>query len=295
MEMRQIRGFIELATVLNFRLAASHLHITQPALSRQIRLLEDEIGVPLFDRDRHGVALTYAGEIFLVDLQDLVGHAEYAVERARRATHGTIGLLRVGFISTAVTSQVLPPLISKFREVHPHVEVNLQNRPTVIQMRMLLERTLDIAIVRLPVTEDSELEVFKIHTEPHVLLLPESHPLAVKKDIRLDELKDSPFVMYSRQQAAGYHDMIMRTLNNQGFSPLIAQEVGEMYTLVSMVSAGFGVAISPSSTLSYNLQGVIARQLPSLPESTIGIAFRKHQVGAPGGALIDMARQMAAN
>lgn len=293
MEMRQVRGFLALAEFLNFHRAAQHIRVTQPALSRQIKLLEEEVGVRLVERDRHGAALTYAGGVLRDALRDLVARSDYAAERAQRAAQGMTGLLRVGFISTAVTANVLSPLISRFRDAYRQTELVLQNLATSDQIRMLEESTLDVGLLRLPVTASGRIEMITIHAEPLVVILPNSHPLAMEENLSLEDLENSPFIMYARRRAPGYHDLIMRIINDHGFSPMIFQEAGEMYTLVSMVSAGFGVAISPLSIQSYHLPGLIVRRIPALPDAEIAIAFRRDNAASLCGGLVEIARQLS--
>jgi DNA-binding transcriptional LysR family regulator len=275
MELRHLRSFLAVADTLHFRRAAKQLNLTQPTLSQQIKAIEEEMGVQLLTRNRVETALTYAGAIFQKEVRELLARTELGVERAQQAAQGIAGRVRVGFISTAAAAHVLPPLIARFRETHPEIELTLENMLTSDQVAMLEAGSLDVGFLRLPVTAQEPLEVIPIFKEPLVLFLPEADPLAHKRNLRLIDLRQSSFVVYSRSHAPGYHDLILRILNDAGFSPVIAQEAGEMYTLVSLVSAGLGVALAPISAQSYRLPGIVARRVPGLPMVEIALGYRR--------------------
>jgi DNA-binding transcriptional LysR family regulator len=274
MEIRQLRGFLAVADCLHFRRAAQLLHVSQPALSQQIKSIEEEIGVQLLMRNRRETSLTFAGAIFRDDVRKLLARAERGAEHAQQTAKGTIGLVRVGFISTAAAAHIMPPLISRFRKAHPEIELSLQNLLTSDQVTMLNDGSLDVGFFRLPITAQDQLQTIPIYKEALVLLLPESDPLARKRSLQLSDLKYSSFVVYSRSHAPGYHDFILRILNDAGFSPIISQEAGEMYTLVSLVSAGLGVALAPISTRNYRLPGIVARRVPGLPFAEVALGYR---------------------
>jgi len=291
MELRALRIFLAVADNLSFHRAAKQMGLSQPALTMQIQSLEDALGVQLFERSRQATALTYVGAIFRCEARDLVNRVQYAAERARRAAQGRVGLLRIGFISTAATANILSPLISNYRMAHPEIELSLKNVLTVDQVRMLEDGQLDVGFFRLPLIAPKCIEVASVHRESMVVLLPKHHPLAYKKDLKLNDLKRSPFVVYSRTHAPGYHDFILHIMNDAGFYPTIAQEVGEMYTLVSLVAAGFGVALAPISTYSYRLPGIVFRRISSLPWAEIGVGIHKDNHNQACRDLVDFARK----
>lgn len=290
-DIRQIQYFLTVAEHLHFRKAAEALGVTQPALSLRIQALEEDIGVQLLHRNRHTTKLTYAGEIFRQDLSDVLAASEQATERVRRAATGNFNSLRVGFISTATTSYFLSQLIKEFRRTYPHIELTLQNFPNISQLGMIEKGGLDIGFLRLPIATSDQIELVPIHKEPHVLLIPESSPLARQKIIRPADLQNTPFIMYARKNAAGYHDLIMRSLNKNGINPIIIQEVSEMYTLVSLVSAGIGAAIAPISTLNYKLPRIIQHEVSWLPAAEIAMAFRSDALQPETRLFIDLARR----
>jgi len=194
---------------------------------------------------------------------------------ARGAEQGTTGRLRVGFISSLVTAHVLSSIIAMFAGEFPTVALDLKNISTTEQMSLLEQRVLDLAFVRLPVFVSPALKLSPIYAEPMVVLLPPRHALALQPHLTLQDLAREPFVVYSRARAPGYSDLIMAVMEKAGFSPLIAQEAGELYTMVSLVAAGMGVALGPASMRQYNMPGVVFRYLDGLPELEVAVAVRK--------------------
>jgi len=272
MELRHLRSFLAVAEYLHFRRAAQTIHLSQPALSLQIRALEDELGVALFVRDRRKTLLTPAGQMFRDEAREMLQRSERAVSRARRAALGQVGILRVGFVSTAVAILV-PPIVKRFRELYPDVELELGNVLTADQIVRLRERRLDAGFLRLPVTAEEQLQITVLHQEPFILVLPVAHPLAKAQSLRLHDLRSANFVMYARRQAPGFHDRILGILNSSGVSPHVVQEASDIYSVVALVAAGLGVAVLPSSARLHQIRGVVTRKLPGkLPLSEIALA-----------------------
>jgi DNA-binding transcriptional LysR family regulator len=275
MELRQIRSFLSIAETLHFGLTAEMIHLSQPALSLQIRALEDEIGVRLFERNRRKTALTAAGVAFREDATAALLRLDQAVHKAKLAANGKLGILRIGFISTA-GNEIVPTIVRQFRERNTEVEFSLRNILTINQIQMLDAGSLDIGFLRLPIGEHSELEVVTVHREPFVLVVPSSHKLAKKKRVRLHELSDQDFVMYERTYAPGFHDLIFGMLRDAGIIPNVRQIAGEMATLISLVDSRTGVAILPASTVKRSVASVVACEITDkIPMSEIGIAVRK--------------------
>ena len=193
MELRHLRSFLAVADTLNFGRAAERLHLSQPALSLQIRSLEEAIGVRLLERNRRKTTLTPAGVLFREDATDVLTRVDRAMHHARLAASGQVGSLRIGFISTAAR-EIVPSIVREFREAHPDVDLWLRNILTMDQVRLLEAGTLDLGFLRLPVEGHPELDIVTVHEEPFVLILPLSHRLAKKP-----EHNDDP-------REAGHHD-----------------------------------------------------------------------------------------
>jgi DNA-binding transcriptional LysR family regulator len=273
-ELRQIRSFLSIAETLHFGRTAELIHLSQPALSLQIRALEEEIGVRLFERNRRKTTLTAAGVAFRDDAAAALSRLEEAIRRAKLAGSGKLGLLRIGFISTAV--EIVPNIFRQFRKLNPEVEFSLRAIPTADQQQMLQTGTLDIGFLRLPIGTASALDVVTVHREPFVLVVPASHKLAKRKRVRLSEVSGQNFVMYERIYAPGFHDLIFGMLRDVSIVPDISQTAAELSTLISLVDAHMGVAILPLSAVKHSVASVVACDIVDrIPMSEIAMAVRK--------------------
>src|SRR3981189_1718830 len=197
MELRQIRSFLSIAETLHFGRTAELIHLSQPALSLQIRALEEEVGVRLFERNLRKTTLTAAGLAFRDDAAAAVSQLDQAIRRARLAGEGKLGLLRIGFISTA-GNEIVPNLVRRFRDSNPDIVFSLRNILTTDQIQMLVAGSLDVGFLRLPIGGHPELEVVEVHREPFVVVTPLTHKLAKRKKVALHELSGQDFVMYDR-------------------------------------------------------------------------------------------------
>ena len=274
-ELRQIRSFLSIAETLHFGRTAQIIHLSQPALSLQIRALEEEVGVRLFDRNRRKTTLTAAGFAFRDEAARALSQMDQAIRKARLAGSGKLGVLRIGFIST-VGVEIVPNIIRQFRELNPEIEFSLRAIPTADQVRMLEAGSLDVGFFRLPIGGHSALDVVTVHRERFVLVVPAFHKLAKRKRVRLSEISNEDFVMYERTYAPGFHDLIFGMLRDAGIVPNVSQTAAELSMLISLVDAHMGVAILPSSAVQHSVASVIACDiLDKIPMSEIGIAVRE--------------------
>ena len=257
MELRQIRSFLSIAETLHFGRTAELIHISQPALSLQIRALEEEVAVRLFERNRRKTTLTAAGEAFRDDALAALSQLDQAIRKARLAANGKLGLLRIGFIS-GVGAQIVPGIARQFKDLSPEVEFSLLAIPTAHQLQMLQTGSLDIGFLRLPIGEQSALEVLTVHRESFVLVVPSSHKLAKRKRVRLDEVSGENFVMNERSYAPGFYDLIFGMLRNARVVPNVSQTAADLSTVISLVGAQMGVAILPASAVKHSVASVVA-------------------------------------
>lgn len=289
MEIGQIQSFLAVAECLNFSKAAEKVFLSQPAVSQQVRLMEKELGVALFSRGPHRIELTPAGKICREQLQCCVRQLERMTERTRLAAEGKFGQLRVGFISTAAVD-IVPRLVNRFRETHPQVRLELRDNISSALMHMLEQRQMDVAFLRMPFPSSGLLRHAVIHEEPFRLFLPGGHPLAGKQAVRLRELNDQPFLAYARKSAPGYHDLLMGKLTEFGVRPSLIHEAKDMYTLVSMVSAGMGATIAPASIARYGIPNIAVRDIADdFPPSQIAMAFHSVVTSPVISAFLDAA------
>jgi len=249
-ELRHLRYFIAVAEELHFRRAAERLGMSQPPLSQQIRQLEDAIGARLLVRTNRRVALSEAGKLFLVEARDILDRADRAIDLARRAQRGETGELRVGFTRSTPLSEHIPRTIFAFRQQLPFVQLQLEEMNTLQQIDALLQRRLQIGIVRGTALPDA-LESKRLFRDPLVAVLRSDHALlagrTARRKLKTTALAHEPFVLFARAAGAGIHDHVLTLCRNAGFTPRVAQEAREASTIVGLVSAGLGVSILPAS------------------------------------------------
>jgi DNA-binding transcriptional LysR family regulator len=274
-ELRHIRSFLSLAKTLNFSRTAEIVHLSQPALTLQIQALEEEVGVKLFERDRRKTTLTAAGAAFRSEAIGGLAQLEQAIQNARLAAQGKLGVVRLGFVSTAGT-YLIPNLINKYRTLNPLVEFSLRNILTADQGPMLEEGSLDLGFLRMPFSTGPNLEVAPIHKEDFLLVVPSSHRLAQKSAVKLRETAGETFVLYARAHAPGFHDFVLGILSRAGVIPAISQVAGEMPTLISLVASGAGISLLPESAVKNSKAAVTGCKIrDKIPISEIALVWRK--------------------
>jgi DNA-binding transcriptional LysR family regulator len=266
LDLRQLRYFIAVADELHFGRAAARLHIVQPALSMQIKALEQYLGAELLTRSRQHVALTPVGTAFLQEARRVVAQAEHAEAVGRRAADGQIGLLRVGYIGSAPFSGVLPRAISLFVRDFPDVELRLEELTMYEQVQRLRDGALDVGFVRLPLSSAAGMDVVRLARERIMVALPSAHPLAGETAIAPAALRDERFIMASGQADAGLARVIWRIFEKGGFVPVVAQTVAHIATVVALVEAGLGVALVPQSLTAMRVGTITYRYLSDVDD-----------------------------
>ncbi|BDB25269.1 isoleucine biosynthesis transcriptional activator [Cupriavidus sp. TA19] len=287
MDLRQLRYFVTVAEELHFGRAAQRLSMTQPPLSQQIQALEEEIGVPLFVRTRRSVALTPAGAQWLPEVRRVLADAAALPGLAQRLARGELGSLSLAFVSTADYG-ILPDLLRRFRARHPEVQLQLREATSDVQLEALLEGTIDAGLVirpQLPAMPHG-LAYLPLVSEPLVLAVPDgwrpAGGLAQGGTVSLQDgtvsLRDAasePLIIFPRRSAPAFYDIITGYYAREGLVPAIAQEAIQMQTIVSLVSAGMGVALVPASLCNLRRTGVSYLALrESGPQIETGLAWR---------------------
>lgn len=273
MDFRHLQQFVTLAETLNFRRAAEKLHMSQPPLSVSIRKLETEIGVELFTRGKDGVKLTQSGEAALLDAKRALFHANQFSQAAQAAFIGEGGILRVGFVGSA-THFILPQILTAFRTRHPGVQLVLREATSIRVMDGLEDDTLDVGVVRVPVSSKSGSRLLPLQTEPFVLAVPRSHALSGSEECRLNDLAEEDFILYTPGDAAGLRMAAVHACQLRGFSPKVAQEAVQVQTVLSLVEAGLGIALVPAVSRRFAGENIVYKTLTDFPESaTIGISL----------------------
>jgi len=246
LELRHLHYFLAIAGEMHFGRAARRLGIAQPPLSQQIRALEKVLGVELIDRSQRRITLTAAGRALAERAPAVLEAAAGLREQVQLAAQGKLGLLRIGVGASAALS-VVPEMIARFRALHPEVAVRLDDSPNAPHAERLRQRLIDIAVLRGPVRlEGVRAEI--IRDEPLVAVLPESHPLARRRTLRLAELADLPFVHFPRDQSSpDFYDELHAAFARAGFIPRIVEYATEWPTVAGLVALGAGVAVAPES------------------------------------------------
>lgn len=273
MELRNLSAFVAVAEKKSFVQASTLLHLSQPAISTQIQRLEQEIGVLLFDRTRRTVRLTAAGEAFLEGARATLRTANEAARAAQRAAMQQTERLRISFPPSA-SREIVPGIVTLFHREFPQVKVDLHSFHTSTTVTELQRQTIDLGFVRLPV-EAKGIEVIPAHHEPLVVCLPAEHPLGANSAVTIADLRDERFIMYDRKWAPGFFDRIVRRCSESGFTPMITNEIDEMYLAPALVAAGEGIAILPRMVVSTPVNNTVLRELQFDDlHSELGIAVR---------------------
>ena len=242
METRRLRYFVVAAEEENLRRAAARLHIVQPALSKQIALLEADIGCALFARAKQRIALTPAGRLYLNDARRILRELDLARERVQQAAAGQVGTLSIGFRETAARAPVVSRSFSAFRAQYPNVELNLSQINSPAQCAALQAGELDAGFIYLSPEHDRGLERLPIATDRFQLALHRSNNLSKKKLLHLRDLTEQPFIWLARSRNAYYSDALRRDCHRNGFSPAIIQEADSDATALNLVAVGMGVS-----------------------------------------------------
>ena len=268
MELKHLKAFATLAEELHFGRAAARLHIVQPALSAQIRALEEYVGAQLFERNRHRVELTEEGMLFLPEALATLRQAGRALEVLQQAAAGDVGILRLAFVSSTL-SHLLPQLVRTLEQRHPHIELELKDMPSQAQARALLDNALDFGLVRLPLNAPG-VHTRMLFEESLVVALPQEHPLCAKRRIKPQDLAGCPVLVLARKFAPGLYDQMLAGFHRRKVTLTIAREMGEFTSQLALVAAGLGIGILPSGAASALPAGVVTLPL-ALPMSGAGI------------------------
>jgi DNA-binding transcriptional LysR family regulator len=272
-DLRHLRYFLAVAEELHFGHAAQRLHMAQPPLSQQIRRLEEEIGCPLFLRSSRSVKLTPAGKSLVDRARRTLHKVEEDLEAVRSVARGEMGVLRVGFVGSAMLTR-LPSILGRYRRLYSRVQLHLDELHTSQLLEALREGSADVVLAR-DAGPLEDLHVEQVLVEPFVAVLPKKHPLASRRSIPVARLRDEPFVWFPRSAGNFAWENAISLCEQQGFHPKIVQEAPQWLTLVRLVAAGLGVTIAPASVEQIVSPDVVCRKLsPSGGATTIDLVRR---------------------
>ncbi len=277
LDFRRLYYFVVVAEELHFTRAAERLHIAQPPLSYQIQQLERELGVQLFNRTRHQVQLTEAGQVLLEAARRILGQVEQTVYAVRRVGQGEVGFLTIGFIPSA-SNNILPLVLQTFHQRFPDVQLFLKEMTPDQIVRGLHEQQIDVGILYLPL-DDSELNTQAILREPLLAVLPIAHVQATLPGVALHTLADEHFIVHSRYVAVpGLFSHIMEACRQAGFIPKVVEQAWLMQTIIGLVGANMGIALVPASVRNLHREGVIYKPLLDVStEVAMGVISRRDE------------------
>ena len=291
MELRHLRYCVAIAEEASFTRAALRLRIAQPALSRQIKAVENEIGEPIFERQSRGVALTEAGRVFIASARVVLTEAEAAIHKARRAGRGELGVLRIGFTASASFNPFVTGAIRDFRTGYPDVEVELVEEATSSLLARFTAGRLDVAFMRPAPGEVDHLISQHAVTEPLVVAMPSGHRLASRRTLPLQSLSEDAFILYPRSNGRGLFDLIVTACQRAGFSPKILQVAPQLTSVVNLVATGIGVSIVPASMAQVATAGVVYRAIVKAPKASVTLVRRSETEPRSAGLFAELVRR----
>jgi DNA-binding transcriptional LysR family regulator len=290
MELRHLRYFVAVAETLSFTRGAGKLHLAQPSLTRQIKDLEEEIGVRLLDRTKQHVRLTPEGQSFLVDAKRLLDLSDEIVESVRHFSRDGLAPLNIGYVAN-LFYDLLPITLASFQRSFPTVPINLFDMTCGDQFRALQDGNIDLGFVGLhePI-EERGLQFRPIASYETVAAVAKNNPLAKKTVIKLKELKPMFFIGMSEASYPGYRRWLTRTCRKVGFSPKVLQDADIERTLIQSVAAGLGVALLPDQVKKLPHDSVVFRELSPTVTTESCIAWKADNPSVALKAYVNIVR-----
>ncbi|MDB5859058.1 MAG: transcriptional regulator, LysR family [Ramlibacter sp.] len=285
MELRHLRYFQAVAQLESVTQASRKLFVAQPALSLQLRQLEEEVGAQLLTRHARGVTLTPAGRNFLAHASAILEQVERAKQQARGVDEGGGGVVSLAFVPSA-SHVVIPRLVRELRRTQAGIEIELREMITAQQLEALEADSIDFGLARLP-ARGRGLHVDAELVDPFCLAVPADHALAAGTGpVTARVLADEPMVGFTRYRAPAFHDQALNACISAGFSPRLRYEASTVYSVLDLVSAGLGVAIVPSTCALLRPEGVVFRTLPAKMKPGSLALVRRASATAPAMAAV---------
>lgn len=296
MELRHLRYFVTVAEELNVSRASARLRISQPAVSRQLRDLEEELGVALFHRGPAGLKLTGAGESFLAHARDLLRRSGDAIQQMAAFRQNAPRTLTVGYIAP-VLATILTPALRRFSQAHPEIEVVLRELSPGDQIKALRAGRIDLALLGNPCAEvEREFSVTILKRIPFQAVLPDNHLLALRKRLALSELADEPFIGFAEESFPGRNGILCAASQAAGFTPRFRHHVDNLTALLALVGASQGVTLAPAEVqLLPHPRAVFVPLRQPVPVALSAAARRKDDPNALLQELLDCCRDGASS
>ena len=271
LEISQLRCFIAVGEELHFGRAAERLHMTQPPLSRQIRLLEHQVGTPLLERTNRVVRFTAAGKAFFPEAARILRLADEAATTARRIAKGENGSIAIGF-TAAFGYGLLPEMVRRLHERVPNISLTLKEMVTSEQLEALDAGHLDVGLMR-PHPPHGGLETVTLGREALMLAIPEERARSWPKEPTLACLHQKPFLAYSPYEASYFYQLVHGCLERENVRPDIVDYVPQIHTMLALVDSGIGVALTPETASRLHFEGVLLRRVTMNPLRPVEMVF----------------------
>jgi DNA-binding transcriptional LysR family regulator len=293
-EFRQIRYFRQVASELSFTRAARSLHMAQPPLSRQIKLLEEELGVDLFERVGRGIRMTEAGQYFFMQTENLTQKLDEIIRATQRIGRKEKRQFGLGFVPSTLYG-FIPQFIGRLRQLDDQVDIGLFEMTTLQQFDALKTGRIDLGVGRILLNDD-EVERIILRNEGIVVALPAHHPLSKRSTLTLQDVVSEPLILYPARPRPSYADHVWTMFTNRGQTPNVIQEVNELQTAIGLVAAGVGAALVPESVRGLHRDDVAYVQLDEPGFTTpIMLSWRKKDESIFLKDVLSLAQTMASS
>jgi DNA-binding transcriptional LysR family regulator len=277
MELRHLRYFVAVAEELHFARAAERLHITPPSLTQQIQALEAELEARLLNRTKRSVELTDAGRRFLEEARKTIRQAEHTIQVGKQVGRGELGRIEIAYTTSSACSGTVSRAIDSFHERYPLVDVHLQRMESPQQLIYLADGHIDAGFMRPPDRYPIGLTGMQVGRQPVLIALPEKHPLAKLKKVECGRLAEEDFIVPSVESEFAFSGYVGAIAEQGGFAPRINRRAPDYLTIVTLVSAGFGLAAVPASFARIHIPGVCYREMDLKSEARLILAFRRNE------------------
>ncbi|WP_298237900.1 LysR family transcriptional regulator [uncultured Algibacter sp.] len=265
-ELRHLRYFLAVAEDLHFRKASEKLFISQPGLSRQIKQMEDDLGIQLFERHNRKVKLTKVGLYLKTEIARNLKSLDHILSHAKLLNKGIVGDLKFGYVGSAM-QEIIPNSLIKFQKENPKALFGLKEMDNQRQIEGLLLEDIDIGFVRLDRVPKG-IKVKTILTENFCLVLPKNHVINARNFKSLNQLKDDSFILFDPTYSSSYYEKVMQIFDDAGFSPIITHNTIHAGSIFKLVENNFGISIVPKSLQSSNEEGVKFIELKNITQKT---------------------------
>jgi DNA-binding transcriptional LysR family regulator len=266
-EIRHLKYFLAVAEDLHFRKAAERLYISQPGLSRQIKQMEDDLGVKLFERHNRKVELTKVGTYLKTEITRNLKNLDHILNHAKLLNDGVGGDLKFGYVGSAM-QQIIPDLLLKFRHENPNALFSLKEMDNQKQIESLMSNDIDVGFVRLERIPKG-LKSKPILKEIFCLVLPKNHSINEENFKNIKQLKKDSFILFDPEYSASYYEKVMQIFDDSGFTPIISHNTVHASSIYKLVENNFGISIVPKSLQSKNIEGVKFIELDRISQKTV--------------------------